>query len=327
VKIFRLFILTGLLGLVGISNAAQQQTVTVILDWLPNPNHVPLYVAQETGFFAAEGLSVSLHLPTAFDPSDPAKLAAAGRADLAITTPINLIVIRSQNVPLTAVGSLIQKPLGGLLALKERGIRTLADFKGRKIGYSLEPEEPVLWAAMLETAGLKPGDYTLINVGFDTLPALLTGQVDAIGAFRNVEKILIETQEKKETVFFAFEEHGIPDHPQLVFIANEDFVQRKADLGRRFLRAVARGVALTLQDSDRAFALFLRANPDLQREADLNRKFFDATLALFSGAPCHNQLEKWAQLQSFLFAKKLIVRTSDLARLVTVGLLPPECGR
>ncbi|MFN4218692.1 MAG: ABC transporter substrate-binding protein [Candidatus Bipolaricaulia bacterium] len=316
----------GLIVLVLVPSSAQSQLV-LVLDWLPNPNHVPLYVAQEMGFFAAEGLSVSLQAPTAFDPSDPAKLAASGRADGAITTPINLIVMRAQNIPLTAIGSLIQKPLGGLLALKERGIRTLADFKGRTIGYSLEPEEPVLWTAMLETAGLKPGDYQLVNVGFDTLPALLTGQVDAIGAFRNVEKIVVEVQEQKETVFFAFEEHGIPDHPQLVFIASEAIAQQKSELLRRFLRAVARAVALTLQEPDRAFALFLRANPDLQREADLNRKFFEATLALFAGAPCHNHLEKWAKLQDFLFARKLIERTSDLSQLVTVSLLPAECGR
>ncbi|MDW8111013.1 MAG: ABC transporter substrate-binding protein [Candidatus Bipolaricaulota bacterium] len=323
----RLLALCALLLLLSVVPSGAQSPLMVVLDWLPNPNHVPLYVAQEMGFFRAEGLSVSLQAPTAFDPSDPAKLAAAGRADLAITTPINLIVIRSQNVPLTAIGSLIQKPLGGLLALKERGIRTLKDFKGRKIGYSLEPEEPVLWTAMLETAGLKPGDYQLINVGFDTLPALLTGQVDAIGAFRNVEKILIEAQERKETVFFALEEHGIPDHPQLVFVANDTVAQQKSDFLRRFLRAVARAVALTLQDPNRAFALFLRANPDLQRDADLHRKFFDATLALFAGAPCHNQLDRWAKLQTFLFERKLIARPSELARLVTVNLLPSECGR
>lgn len=308
-----------------INVSAQQLSVTVILDWLPNPNHVPLYVAQEAGLFAAEGLNVSLQSPTAFDPSDPAKLAATGRADLAITTPINLIIIRAQGLPLTAVGSLIQKPLGGLLALKERGIRTLADFKGRKIGYSLEPEEPVLWAAMLETAGLKPGDYQLINVGFDTLPALLTGQVDAIGAFRNVEKILIEVQEERETVFFPFEEHGIPEHPQLVFIANERVTQDKPELLKKFLRAVARGVALTLQEPNRAFALFLKANPDLQRDAELNRLFFNATIAFFHGAPCHNQLDQWARLQEFLFVRKLIERQSDLAELVNTSFLPPEC--
>ncbi len=323
----RFLALAVLVGVGVFALGAAQSQVVLVLDWLPNPNHVPLYVAQEMGFFAAEGLAVSLQAPTAFDPSDPAKLAASGRADLALTTPINLIVIRAQDVPLTAVGSLIQKPLGGLLALKERGIRTLADFKGRKIGYSLEPEEPVLWAAMLETVGLKPGDYTLINVGFDTLPALLTGQVDAIGAFRNVEKILVEVQEGKETVFFPFEEHGIPDHPQLVFIANETVTRQKSELLRRFLKALGRAVALTLQDPDRALALFLRANPDLQREAELNRKFFEATLALFAGAPCHNQLARWEKLQSFLSEKKLIERQSDLSQLVTVNLLPPECGR
>jgi putative hydroxymethylpyrimidine transport system substrate-binding protein len=109
----RIAALAALLSLWALAPGSAQSGLVLVLDWLPNPNHVPVYVAQEMGFFAAEGLSVSIQAPTAFDPSDPAKLAAAGRADLAITTPINLIVIRSQNVPLTAVGSLIQKPLGG----------------------------------------------------------------------------------------------------------------------------------------------------------------------------------------------------------------------
>jgi putative hydroxymethylpyrimidine transport system substrate-binding protein len=189
---------------------AEPERLAVMLDWLPNPNHVPLYVAQAEGFFAEEGLEVELLVPG--NPADPAKLAAAGRVDLGITTGLNLIVARDAGLPLLAIGALIQHPLGGLLALKSR-ISRLEGLRGKRIGYSLEPEEPVLWRAMLGCVGLGPGDYELINVGFNTVSALLSGAVEAIGAFRNYEKILIEL-EGEETVFFPMEDYCIPDHYQ-----------------------------------------------------------------------------------------------------------------
>lgn len=305
------------LGLQG----TEAEHITLMLDWLPNPDHVPLYVAQEEGLFAEEGLEVELLVPG--NPSDPAKLAAAGRIDLGITTGLNLIIARDQGLPLTAIGALIQHPLGGLLALKARGIGSLEDLRGRRIGYSLEPEEPVLWRAMLGCVGLVPQDYELINVGFSTVAALLSGAVEAIGAFRNYEKVLVELQ-GEETSFFPLEEYCIPDHYELVLVANERTLREHSAALRGFIAALKGAIDLTLRDPNRAIDLFFKANPELEDE--LNLRSFLATLRYFEGSPCVSDPKRWAPLQDFLFDQGLIAQKAPLEELFTEEFLPPGCA-
>jgi len=320
---FKIGLAIALILLLSLSlESTELERLTIMLDWFPNPNHVPLYVAQDQGFFRKEGFQLEILVPA--DPSDPAKLTAAGKIDLAITTQINLIVARAAGLPLISVGALIQHPLGGLLALKESGIEELSDFKGKRIGYSLEPMEPVLWKAMLECAGLRPEDFELINVSFNTVPALLSGTVEAIGAFRNFEKIAVELL-GKETVFFPMEEHCIPDNYELIFVTSEKTLSDKPELLRRFLRAINSGIELTLKDPNKALDTFFKANPDLKDE--LNTRAFIATLLFFLGSPCHNLAEKWSSLQDFLFARGLIEQKTPLEKLFTAEFLPEGCQR
>lgn len=294
--------------------------ITLMLDWLPNPNHVPLYVAEQEGFFEEAGLDVEILIP--LNPSDPVKYVAAGRFDIGVTTGMNLIIARDAGLPLKAIAALIQHPLGGLLALKGRGIARLEDLRGKKIGYSLEPEEPILWREMLGCVGLRPQDYELINVGFNTVSALLSGAVEAIGAFRNYEKIVVELQ-GQETAFFPMEEYCIPDSYQLVVVANEQVINGRPEPLRTFVEALNKGIGLTLYDPNRALDIFFAANPELEDE--LNLRSFLATLLYFQGSPCVNDPGRWSKLQDFLFSEGLIEQKAELEELFTAEFLPQEC--
>ncbi len=309
----------GLLLALGLKGAELKQVV-VMLDWLSNPNHVPLFVAEQEGFFEEEGLNVELLIPG--NPSDPVKLAAAGRIDIAVTTGMNLIIARAAGLPLAAFGGLIQHPLGGLLALREREIESLEDLEGDRIGYSLEPEEPVLWRAMLGCVGLEPQDYELINVGFNTVAALLASSVEAIGAFRNDERIQVELQ-GQETAFFPMEEYCIPDNYQLVVVANEQVINGRPEPLRSFIEALSKGIGLTLYDPNRALDIFFAANPELEDE--LNLRSFLATLLYFQGSPCVNDPGRWSELGDFLFSQGLIEQEAKLEELFTAEFLPQEC--
>ena len=55
--------------------AAAQDKLTLILDWFINPDHGPIIIAQEQGYFADEGLEVEIIPPA--DPADPPKLGLA----------------------------------------------------------------------------------------------------------------------------------------------------------------------------------------------------------------------------------------------------------
>lgn len=299
--------------------------LTVILDFFANPSQLPLFVAESEGFFDEVGLNVDLQVPA--DPSDAAQFAAVGRVDLALTPSFDLVLLRDRGLDLTAVGSLIQSPLGGLMVLKSSGIKTLADLRGKRIGFSLEPEEPALWATMLESVGISQGEYELINIGFEAIPTLLGGQVDAAGVFRNFEPILLDL-EGIDTVFFPFEEHGVPSSWQLVFAGNPSIIESKADEISRFLSAVRRAVDFTLRDPNQALNAFFTANPELAADdqRELNIRSTLATLLLFQGAPCHNDADLWAELQDFTIERGLIESPSALEDLFNVELLPEVCN-
>ncbi|MDD4903875.1 MAG: ABC transporter substrate-binding protein [Candidatus Bipolaricaulis sp.] len=303
-----------LVFLLGLAAAVQADPLRICLDFFPNPNHVPLYVALEA--LAAE-LDVEILVPG--DPSDPVKLAAARAADVCLTPQMNYLIARSEGLPLVAVGALIGQGLGGLLALSGGPIASVADLAGKRIGYSLEPLEPLLWRTMLRCAGVSPNTVQLIPIGFNTVASLLAGSVDAIGAFRNFEPIEIDLL-GRPGIFFAQEAYCVPETYELLFAVHPDLVAERPDAVRALLRAVADAVDATRADPDAAFAAFLRANPDL--DDDLDRRAFAASLPLYADGARHDDAEIWDVLQTFLAENGIIGGREPIESLYRTDWLP-----
>ncbi len=291
--------------------------LTVRLDYLANANHVPLYYGVEAGLFAARGLAIDLVVPT--DVSEPVRLAATRTVDLALTPQINYLLARAEGLPLVAVGVLIDHSLGGLLALGDQGVASLADLMGRPIGYSLAPLEPALWRAMFSCVGIAPEDVDLVNVGLNTKNALLIGTVGSIGAFRNVEFVLPEIQER-DPIFFAQEDFCVPETYDLVFVAHPDVVrERRLDIVA-FLDGVAESIRATRGDPWVAFVALTRAFPELDGEAD--RRSFEATLPLYADDVRLTDPTVWVEMQRFLLGAGLVSEELPFESLVAVALMP-----
>jgi len=306
-------LLVGVLAL----SAVASEPLRVSLDFFPNPNHVPLALAATSGLFSRGGIDVDLVVPA--NPSDPVKLAAVGSVDVAITPQINYLIARSEGLPLVAVGALVDRPLGGLLTLATTPIVGVEDLAGRRIGYSLAPLEPALWRTMLACAGVEAADVRLVNVGFNTMVSLLTGAVDAIGAFRNYEPIQLELLGHAGR-FFAQEEHCIPYTYDLLFVARPELLSDRPEAVRAFLAAVAEAVDLTRGDPTAAFAAFLRVWPDLDDE--LSRRTFEATLPLYAEGLRHDDPLVWGEIQSYLLSVDLVSSEVPVDELYTAELLP-----
>jgi len=287
-----------------------------MLEWFPNPDHVALYVAQERGFFAEEGLSIEFQVPT--DPNLPPRAVATGQADFAVNYAPNVVIARSQGLPIVSVASLIPNTLAGVMFLRDSGIDGPEDLKGKTIGVSVVPLYEVLLQVLAGQGGLQLGDWETVFVGFNLVPALLTGKVDAIsGAFRNFEPVVAELA-GRETGVLPFEDYGVPRYDELVLITSDRLLEEDPELARRFLRAVARGIAFTLERPSEALKLFFQANPDLDDE--LNRRAFRETLPYF-GFPW--QLgERWERLAEFMFERGLIGREVQVDELFTNEFLP-----
>jgi putative hydroxymethylpyrimidine transport system substrate-binding protein len=202
------------LALLAASPAAAAERLTVLLDWFVNPDHAPLIVAQEKGYFADAGLEVEMIAPA--DPNDPPKLVAAGRADIAISYQPQLHIQVNEGLPLVRFGTLVATPLNSLVVLEGAGIESVADLAGKTVGYSVGGFEDALLGAMLAEHGLELADVELVNVQFALTPALLSGQVDGvIGAFRNFELNQLEIEGSAGIAFYP-EEEGVPPYDELI---------------------------------------------------------------------------------------------------------------
>jgi putative hydroxymethylpyrimidine transport system substrate-binding protein len=177
---YRIFLRHALLPaalviLLAAPSAQAADKLTLLLDWFVNPDHAPLFVAQERGYFVQHGLEVEMIAPA--DPNDPPKLVAAGQADIAITYQPQLYLQVAAGLPLTRFGTLIATPLNTLLVLADGPVKSIADLKGRKVGYSIGGFEDALLRAMLARHGLGLDDITLVNVNFSLpCPACRTGR-------------------------------------------------------------------------------------------------------------------------------------------------------
>lgn len=286
--------------------------ISVILDFFANPNHVPIYVAVEKGFFAAEGIEVEILIPA--NPSDPVKLAAVRTVDVALTPQINFLIAKAADLPLIAIGALIETSLGGLLSLKEYEIEELSDLRGKRIGYSLAPLEPILWRTMLASVDVGSDEIELINVGFNTVLSLLSHNVDAIGAFRNFELPQVELL-GHEPVYFPQEDYGVPETYEILLAVNQQLIEERSGELRAFIAGLAQGIAYTMEHPQEAFEVFLRARPDLDDE--LNRRAYAATLPLYAERARHDAPQKWESMQGYLFQNGLIDKRFPLEELYT----------
>ncbi|MEK9910818.1 MAG: ABC transporter substrate-binding protein, partial [Candidatus Puniceispirillum sp.] len=207
--------------------------VTLLLDWFVNPDHGPIIIAQEKGYFRDASLQVEVIAPA--DPADPPKLVAAGRADMAISYQPQLHLQVAEGLPLVRVGTLVATPLNCLLVLEDGPIKSINDLKGAKVGFSVAGVEEALLKTILERNGVALEQIELVNVNWSLSPSLMSGQVDAvIGAFRNFELNQMDIEGVKGRCFYL-EEEGLPAYDELIYVANRNSMNK--DAIRRFLRA------------------------------------------------------------------------------------------
>jgi len=281
--------------------------LTVLLDWFTNPDHAPLYVALEKGFFKERGLEVELIAPS--NPNDPPKLVAAGKADIAVSYQHQHQMQVDQGLPLVRIATLIATPLNSLVVLADGPIQKIADLKGKTIGYSVGGFETALLKVMLEREGLKLEDVKLVNVNFSLSPSLFTGQVDGvIGAFRNFELNQMAIEKRPGRAFFV-EEFGIPAYDELILVANAKAVNDPKM--RKFVDALEEGVQYLINHPEESWKLFVSHDRKNLDDA-LNQRAWKDTLPRFALRPGALDKNRYNRFAKFLQQEKIVTKVPPL---------------
>ncbi len=297
------------LNLLLVTPAFAADKMTLLLDWFINPDHGPIIVAQEKGFFADQGLDVEVIAPA--DPSDPPKIVAAGKADLAISYQPQLHLQVAEGLPLIRVGTLVSTPLNCLLVLKDGPIKQIADLKDKKVGYSVAGVEEALLSAILAKSGLKMDDIELVNVNWSLSPALMSKQVDAdLGAYRNFELNQMEIEEVPGRCFYI-EEEGVPTYDELIYIANNGEMDK--DKIRRFLRATELATQYIVNHPEESWKIFSGTSKELQDQ--LNEMAWSDTLPRFALRPEALDEGRYVRFEKFLFDAGLVTGVRPVSEL------------
>ncbi|RYE63813.1 MAG: ABC transporter ATP-binding protein [Rhizobiaceae bacterium] len=276
------------------------EKLTVMLEWFVNPDHAPLVIAAENGYFEDAGLDVELVPPA--DPSTVPRLVAAGQADIGIHYQPNLYLDRAAGLPLKRIGTLVETPLNTVTVLADGPIKSLKDLRGKKVGFSVTGFEDAMLKRMLEGEGVALTEVELINVNFALSPSLIGGKVDAtLGGFRNFELTQMRIEGHEGRSFFP-EEHGVPVYDELIFVTRDGLATDPRL--PRFLEAVEKAAIFLTNHPDDAWKLFIKAYPNL--DDPLNRQAFTDTLPRFAKRPAALDRGRYQHFGEFMAASGLI---------------------
>ncbi len=307
------------------TRAQDLKKITLALDWYPNANHAGLFLAQERGYFADAGLEVELYTPS--DPTVVLQTVAAGRDDYGISYQTDVLLARGEKLPVVSVVALVQHPLMGVMTLEDSGIERPADLVGTTVGYPGIPSQQAFLAAMMESDGASIDDLELINVDFNLVPALISGQTQAVmGAFWSHEPILAE-QEGYPVSMMRVEEWGVPDYYELVLVASEDKVLGDPRQIEALAGAMQRGYLDAIADPEAAIAAMKTAYPELDEAVELIGIGLLAGVWLDpDGIYGAQSTERWVAYADWMKASGLIPDELDPLAAVATFVLPAVSG-
>jgi putative hydroxymethylpyrimidine transport system substrate-binding protein len=315
-----LLVLAGCGEKVDVLRPSSQQSFQLMLDYFPNADHAPIYTGQAAGYFKEAGLDLKIRQPA--DPATPLKQVAAGRVDLAVSYEPEVLRARSQGLHVVAVGALVRAPLTSIISLPKAKIAAPKDLKGKTVGTAGIDYQHAYLQTILDHANVPQSSVKERDVGFNLVPALVSGKVDAIlGGFWNYEAIDL-AQRKKHPRVIRMEQAGVPTYNELVFVANADALERSGPLIRRFMNALRRGEITLRHDPARGVNALVKANRDL--DPKLQAASVKATLPYFAppaGKPYGWQDPKaWARFGAWMRQNGLI--QSGVAGAATNRFLP-----
>jgi putative hydroxymethylpyrimidine transport system substrate-binding protein len=249
------------------ASSGSAQSLTLMLDWFPNADHVGIYQALAGGDFKQAGLDVHVQVPS--DPASPLELLAAGKVDAAISYEPEVMLARDRNLPLVSVAAIVQQPLTSIVSLGSKRIKTVAQLRGKRVGDAGIPYQHAYLQTILAHEHVPLSSVKETDVGSNLVPAMLSGRVDAtIGAYWNYEAIQLQQMGKHPNVI-RVNKVGVPNYDELVVVVRQSTLAKHPDEIRRFLQALGRGYESVRSDPSGAVDNLVKSSPGLDRKLQL----------------------------------------------------------
>ncbi len=303
-------------------SAGEGGKVTVLLDWVPNTNHTGLYAAQELGYFEEEGLEVEI---LQVNEGGTAQLVAAGQAEFGISYQEEVTHARVEGIPVVAIAAIIQHNTSGFASPVEKGIKTPADFEGKKYGGWGSPMEEAVLRAMMDKYGADFDKLEMVSIGSADFFTSVTKDVDFTWIYYGWDGVAAELRGIDLNFINLREEDDALDFYTPVIIASEETIGQNPDLVKGFLRAVTKGYEYCIEKPEEAAEFLLKVSPELDRELVIeSQKFLSKEYQ--SDAPAWGLMKReiWESYAKWMYERDLIESMLDVDKAFTNEFLPGE---
>lgn len=299
------------------------EPLTFMAGYKPQANlpFVGVYVAQEKGFFAEQGLNVTIQHSAG--GGEHLQLLAAGEVDITTQDAAVLLKRRADpGLPLVSIGLIGQRGQQAFAALADSGIESPRDWVGKNVGYKGSPPPDLF--ALLAAAGVDPAQVNLVNVGFD--PRVLTeGLVDVYPVFKSNEPDLIRGWGYNLTLWEAAD-YGVPALG-LAYVTTPEIINKNPDRIARFMRAALAGIEYARQHPDEAVDIVMQyagnqADPAHMRFM-LTTELADAVSPVTeANGPGWQTADQWQALYDMLVKYQAIDKPVNVTEVFTNEFLP-----
>jgi NitT/TauT family transport system substrate-binding protein len=300
------------------------QEVRIGMAFIPNVQFAPFYVADEKGYFSAEGIKPVYDY--GFE-QDVVALTAQDQLTFTNAGGSTAIIARSHDVPVQYFIKEYQTLPIAVFGLKDKGVAKMQDLKGKSVGQALPSGETYVgFAVMLRKAGLKETDVQLTTIGFTQVESVLSNKVDAAVGYSVNEPLQLRAQGKD--VFEIDMKDVAPEVAGDGIIASEATLRDKPELARSFARAFLKGLADTIADPEAAFTTTLKFVPDAAKDETVKKTQHDVLVKVVneywktSGQLGQSDPKLWEQTQSVLKEVGLLDKETDMSKAVTNAFLP-----
>lgn len=296
---------------------AEPDPVTLPCGYVPNVQFAPLYVGLEKGFFAEENIDLALDHSM---ETDVVALVGAGRVPFGICSGEQVLLGREQGLPLVYITNWYQNYPVGIVALKESGIETMEDLKGKRVGIPmLSGASYIGLEAMLGLSGMKDSDLKLESVGYAQAELLVTGRIDAAVVYTINEPVQLKALGYDTVLFSA------ADMTKMVgngMITNEAMIAENPDLVGRMVRAFVKSIRWTFENPEEAYEickLYVDGLADAE-DPELQMQVLLATIDYFDDGPLgfgFSDPEAWENMVTVLKNTGMISGRKDVSKVYT----------
>jgi len=299
---------------------AAPEKITLMLDWFPNTNHSGLYVAQDQGYYAEEGLEVSIVQPA--EGGNP-QLIAASKADFAVSYQEEVTTARSQNIPVVAVAAVIQHNTSGFASPVSKNIKTPKDFEGKTYGGWGAPSEEAVLKALMAKYGADFNKIKMVNIGSADFFASMEKGIDFSWIYQGWTGIEAQTKGMALNFINLKDEDKVFDYYTPVIITSEAKIAQNPELVKKFMRATAKGYNYAIKNPEQTGAILVKSVPELNKDlVAASQVYLSKQYQADASRWGEMKPEVWKNYADFMFANQLIDKNIQSDQAFTNKFLP-----